>query len=424
MAAVIAVAFGAGYWGTKASGGSRGSDGGFHNRSSISSDKASAESGSRKFTGIPWQEAKARVIKRWEASPSVVLDFDLNEQTLRLLEKAPVAELEVWMRELRPMDHADWNENIPSLLRQMIIKVLVERSGVEFIRSLARNPVEDEGFDLDEIMHYWTEHDPLAVLEWLDGGNLPEAIAEDVDYHKEVALEKLSGKDPVEFERRLAAVDAEARESILETYAYRRGTSEHRAGLLERAAGSPHGEAMALYQGLLRRESKHDLRQAIATLQDLGVSTEDRATLDVRLVSGLMNDSRFDGLVEDKSPVLQSWIERNPERRVPSVILEEFNDWSMIDSERAVAWLAKLNSGFQHDDLAKRLVYERTRSEDVDLTELLGIAARIGDFNIRAEANRRIKKAWKPDDAAIVAEWEKNLPEKDRERLKRDVPGQ
>jgi hypothetical protein len=103
-------------------------------------------------------------------------------------------------------------------------------------------------------------------------------------------------------------------------------------------------------------------------------------------------------------------------------ILEEFNDWSLVDSERAVAWLAKLDSGFQYDALAMRLVYERTRSDEEDFEEIVGLAARIGDFNTRAEANRRIKKVWKPDDAAKVAEWEQNLPEEDQERLKRDFP--
>lgn len=423
MIAGIAAAFTGGYLMAKVSRSGMQDGSGLQEKTRSGLEVASRlDGGERINRDSSWQKTKARVFERWQASPSVLVDFDLLEETRRLLEKSPVADLEVWMRELRPLRYTDFDKDIPDLLRELILEVLVERGGGEFVRSLAENPLKDGNFDLYELMDHWIRHDPKTVLEWLDGGNLPEEIAEDLVDYKEDSIEELSGKDPVEFERRLATLDAETRESVLENYAYRMGTLEKRAGLLERAARSPHGEAMALYDGLLRREAADDPRIAINTLEELGVSTTDRATLDDRLVSGLMNVSSLNGTLQDKSPVLQSWIERNSERGIPSRILEEFNDWSLVDSERAVAWLAKLDSGFQYDALAMRLVYERTRSDEEDLEEIVGLAARIGDFNTRAEANRRIKKVWKPDEAAKVAEWEQNLPEEDQERLKRDFP--
>jgi hypothetical protein len=417
----MVAAFGLGFWVAQGSGGGNERRDGSWNGSNLRPDGDSREGGSSKaHRGKPWQDAKARVLQRWEASPAVLVDFDLREETLRLLEKTPVADLEVWMRELRPLVQTDYDKDIPALLREMIAKVLIERCGGEFVRSLDRNPLEDGDYDLEDLMNHWTRHDPIAVLEWLDEGNLPEEIEQDIESYMEDALVDLSGKDPEEFERRLSAMDSDTRESVLDDYAYRRASAEYRAELLERAARSPHGEALALYRGLTRREAANDLTRAIATLQEIGISAADRATMDDGLVSGFMDDS--DGLVEDTSRAMQGWVERNPERGAPGELLEAFGNWTQSHPEKAGDWVAKQPSGLQYDAFARQWIEERAHSRDRDLAQAIGIAARISDPDIRAEANRLMKEAWQPYDAATAAEWERNLPAGDRERLSRDLP--
>jgi hypothetical protein len=179
---------------------------------------------------------------------------------------------------------------------------------------------------------------------------------------------------------------------------------------------------MALYQGLIRREAANDLKRAIATLQEIGIPAADRATMDDGIVSWFMND--FDGLVEDKSLVMQGWMERNPERRVPGELLEAFGNWSQTHPGKAGAWVANQPAGLQYDAFARQFVEERVNTRDRHLAEVVAIAARINDPNIRAEANRLLKESWQPHDAAAAAEWEENLPAGDRERLTRDSPGE
>lgn len=419
--ACIAAAFGFGYLASHRSKSSRESSGDLQSDAGYGHEGVSSKGEDRDFNrNKSWSEVKTRVLDRWRASPSVVVDFDLHEETLRLLENTPVADLDGWMRELRPISDTDWDKDIPDLMREMIMKVLVKRCGSDFVRSLADHPLDDASFDLSDVMDYWLKHDPKTVLEWLESGNPPKEVADDFERYQEDAIQELPKKHPEEFERRIALMDAHSREIVLEWHSYRMGDTENRAGLLERAAKSPHGEAIALYDGLLRREAESNPRRAVATLQGLVVSEDDRGTLDDRLVSGAMTDLRLDASSEDRSPVLQGWVERNPNRRVPTKLLEEFGTWSQNDPERALAWVAKQASGFQYDAMAKQLFGNYAQTSEKNLTEWVDIASRIGDSDIRAEANRILKKEWETQNPKNIADWEKKRSAEDRERLSRE----
>lgn len=411
----IALAFALGFLVAKVSPDIREGKAGSRHESGTGSEYASVEPSTGKpLGGTAWQVAKAKVMERWERSPSAVLDFDLREETLRMLEKAPVKDLEVWMRELRPMIHTDWDKNIPSLLREMIIEVLVERRGAEFVRSLAADPIEDGDFVLEDVMDHWTRHDPLAVLQWLDGSDVQETITEGIDDYREDALLALSARDAVEFERRLATLDADEQESVLETYAYRMGSPENRKALLERAAGSSHREAMALWEGLLRREGAGDPALAYKTLAELDLSPADRAALDQSLVFWLMYPASFSSAEDDKGGVMQAWMERNPGELVPEGVRASFERWSQGSPGRAMAWVAGQPSGPRYDVFAAVLAGQRAREPEA----VAVIVERIGDTVLRSSIQRELKKTWQEQDPVAAAEWEKGLPEAERERLK------
>lgn len=369
-----------------------------------SQDAAGASGRGRVMAGKSWPDVKTRIRKRWEASPAVMVDFELREETRRLLENTPDGDLEAWLRELRSEYQVDDDKDIPLQLRRMILMVLAPRGAGPLIRSLVEHPTEDGEDDVGDAMSYWTKQDPAAVLAWLDG-DVPQLIKEDIDDHREDALVELAAKDPAEFEKRLAGVEPEMRESVLDYYACRRATAEERSGILERAARSPHGEAMALWQGLLRGEGSEDPERAYATLAELEISAANRAALDETLVWSLLGG--YYTSEEDRSGVMRGWVERNPGLLVSEDVLRSFKNWCDNDPERAVTWVAGQPSGPQRDAFA-RLLDLPARAKDYSL---------IGDPLSRGLLLGKLKKSWQAIDAAAADEWEKTLPVEDQERL-------
>jgi hypothetical protein len=359
-----------------------------------------------------WPEMKQRVVKRWEASPSVMLDFELRDETMRLLEKIPAADLDAWMRELRS-DEVGHEMDVPLQLREMVLEVLARRLGGSLIQSLAANPTVEVEEDMDHALDHWMEGDPAAALDWLSG-ELPEVIAEDSEWHRKEAFEFLAGKDPAEFERRLSMADEEMRKWVLEDYASRKGSVEGRGEVLARAEGSPHGEAMALWSGLLSREGTEDPVRAYETLKGLNLSPEDRAKLDEGLVYHLLYPTLYVTEKVDGGAVMDSWMERNPGDAVPKGIVDSFGRWGRNDAKGAIAWIEEQPAGPRHDLFAKVLIEQRIEEYDT----VVGMIARIGDADLRSEMQQRLKKSWQADDAAAAAEWERGLPEEDGERLR------
>lgn len=148
-------------------------------------DPEEVTEGSNMTEAGSWQETKEHVFKRWEASPSVIVDYRLREETRDLIGGTPEADLEAWFRELRP-DHDAEDE-----LREMIERVLVQRGADRFVRSLANHPPIGIDDALKETMRLWIEHDPASVKAWLDKDDLPPAVIEDRDDYLEDALDAL-----------------------------------------------------------------------------------------------------------------------------------------------------------------------------------------------------------------------------------------
>ena len=418
MVAGIAVAFASGHKAARSSAGTRDRDGALRRDAAPGFEGGFKESLTRDVAGArSWQEVKERVVKRWEASPGVTVDFELREETLTVLEKVPAADLEAWMRELRSVEWTDYDKDVPLQLREMALMVLARRGGGPFIDSLVKNPTENGDDDVRDALEYWTKHDPAAALDWLDG-EVPEEIKRRLDRYLEDAFEHLAGKDPAEFERRLAMEAAEVREELLESYASRTGSPEGRERLLARAAGGPHGEAMAIWEGLLRREGTEDPERAYAMLRELKLSQEDRAELDESLVFHLLYPNFSLPLqpteVIDRSDVMRAWAERNPGELVSESILRSFGRWSESDPERAAAWVAELPAGPRHEAFGKVLIGQQIENHEAFADKV----ARISDADIRRAMQRRLKESWQEKDPAKAAEWESGLPEEERERLK------
>lgn len=389
----------------------------------LRSEKATSPDESRQIlSGDAWKDAKGLLMKRWESSPGVLVDFDLREETRRLLEKVSNEDLEVWLRELRSdeMEDSDWD--IQLQMHEMVLMVLAPRAGGSLIRSLAEHREEGKEEDLEGAMEYWITHDPSAVLTWLDG-EVPEPIKESLDSYREDALEELAAKNPIEFEARLAQVDQETRESLLRDFAYRRANADQRAEILERATRSPHGDAMALWEGLIKAEVEVNPQLALATLSELKVSDSDRADLDDGLLWWSLRRDPYLSLCladEDRSGIMQGWYERNFDREVPFGVLETFEEWCQGQTGYAKQWVTNLPSGPHFDTFARSLIRKSAGKHELDYPAAAGMAAKIGDPDLRREVQEKLKKSWQAEDAAATTAWEQSLPATDRERLKQE----
>lgn len=418
LASGIAGAFGAGYLvakGFSASEGSSGIEGKKPGADVVAGDRWVQRAGG----GRTWPEEKARIFKLFEASPAMMVDYPMRAKAFRALGDIPLADLDTWMRELRPEPNADYDKDVNVMLREVILKELAERGGGDFIRSLAADPLADAEYDLSECVRHWIGHDPVGALEWLDGGNLPEEVREDVESYREDALGELAGQDPGEFERRLVAADSETRENVLEEYAFRRGDIENRAEILGRASRSSEGDAMALWEGLIRREVADDPERGYATLAELVISGKDRQRLDESVVISQMSEMSFHGSDKDRAEIMRGWADRNPGDEVSEGILRTIEGWLLQDFQTASKWLANQPSGSRYDKIVSLAIFNRIGRDGEDHRELAGIAVRIVDTDLRAEANRRLHEAWELSDTEAAAEWEKSLPADDRKRLSR-----
>lgn len=415
MVAGVVAAFAAGHQVARSSAENRESDGDARRDFTAGSSEGFLnEDGRHDAAGAKsWEAVKERIVKRWNASPGVTVDFELREETMRALEKTPVADIEAWRRELRPTQWTDDDKDVPYQLREMLLMVLARSGGGVFIDSLAENRTEDTGDDVREGVEHWTKHDPAAALDWLDG-KVPEEIERRLDSFREDAFEVLSGKDPAEFERRLAMEDAEIREELLDDYAARTGTPEGRKRLLVKAAGSPHGDAMAIWRGLLEREGLEDSKRAYATLAELEVSAEDREELDQGLVFELLYRRPFSTREVDGAAVMQAWVERNPGEMASDSILRSFGRWSESDPERAAAWVNEQPAGPRRETFGKTLDEQPVEDHQAFADKV----ARIGDADVRRAMQRRLKASWQEKDAEKAAEWERGLPEEEREGLR------
>lgn len=413
MVAGTALAFAAGHKAARSSAAQGDRDDGSRKRVTTGVQRHARGSTGRNAAGPrPWEKVKQRIVRRWEASPGVSVDFELREETMTVLEGVPAADLEDWMRTLQPTRWTDDDKDVPFQLRGMILMVLARREGAALMRSLVAAPTEEGYDDVIQALGQWTKHDPAAALEWLEG-EVPEEIARRLDMYRKDALEHLSGKDSAEFERRLAMEDADTRKELLEDCAQRAGGAEGRAGLLAMAARSSHGEAMAIWAGLLGREGTEDPARAYATLAELDLSPEDRAELDEGLVFQLLYPALWSPEEIGGGGVMQAWIERNPGESVPGSILRSFGRWSESAPERAAAWVAEQPAGPRHEAFGKALVEERVEDHET----FAGKVARIGDTTLRAAMLRRLKDSWDEKDSDAAAEWMQSLPEADRERL-------
>lgn len=142
----------------------------------------------------PWIEVKEKVRKNWEKSPGLLVDFELRDQTAKLLEDIPVPELEIWLRELRMNRESskDEDRDVTEQLHRMILEVLVPRGAGQFITSLAENLTGDGRWDLERAMDLWIRHDPGAAIKWLEG-DVPDSMKEDLEDYLEEARHELSG---------------------------------------------------------------------------------------------------------------------------------------------------------------------------------------------------------------------------------------
>ncbi|OYV04663.1 MAG: hypothetical protein CFE26_15695, partial [Verrucomicrobiales bacterium VVV1] len=234
------------------------------------------------------------------------------------------------------------------------------------------------------------------------------------------AIEELAAKNPIEYEAQLAGVDDETRERLLRHFGDRRANPEDRAGILERAARSSHGEAMALWEGLIRGEGEVNPQLALASLSELQVSDADRDKLDDRLLSTLLGDVFLGSIYladEDRSGFMQGWLERNSDRGVPIAVLSTFEDWSQGHTEHAVQWVSSLPSGPHFDVFPQPLIGKAAGSQGLDHPAAAGMAAKISDPALRLEAQRKLNESWQAEDVFAAAAWEQSLPAADRERL-------
>ncbi len=366
--------------------------------------------------GQAWKTRKEQLIQKWEVSPSVYYDFPLHEETRAILEKVPISELEKWFLEINSFLAHNDECGIKLKMQYMVFLVLAHRSPERLIQLLAVHSEEASNFSIEEALSIWIKKDPLSVLKWLENADIPEILREDVDDCVEEALVKLAVSDPAEFEKRIAKVTPEVRESILQDYAYETSVASGRAAILGRAASSDHAEAMALWKGLLLRESKIHPEKAYKTLNQLTISEVDRMTLDLKLVEWTMssNTDNSDRGVE----FMQTWLERNPQRSVPVVMLEFYIKWFGSDAHNACDWVAKRLSEERYNTFVKFVIEQRINDNDEDYPLFAKLADQITDSSTRTASLRLVKNSWHSKNPSAANEWQRTLSEEDQVALK------
>ncbi|MFK7852209.1 MAG: hypothetical protein AB8D78_14630 [Akkermansiaceae bacterium] len=163
----------------------------------------------------PWRKVLADLLDNWQSSPSVYFDYDLREKSQKVLKQIKVEDLATWVLEHISDDSIDENRDSASRLRDLVVLELTKRDGHQLVESLIKNPPKHAEDLIEEAVWHWTQHEPLAVLEWLDTN--PALKGQDsLTYYKDDALLKLASHSPNEFKKRLSTMDEEARQEILE----------------------------------------------------------------------------------------------------------------------------------------------------------------------------------------------------------------
>jgi len=359
-----------------------------------SGDWNSESGGAKKTSGeaaLSWDERKTMLFKRWKSSPCTSGDFELQEESRQFLDRVPVPDLEAWIRELPSTSNDE--TDIRPYLRRFILEALAPRAGGYLVKSLAVHP-PNQG-DMDDAraaLRSWLQSDPAAALAWMERGEVPASLKDEIEGARADARTSLDWKDPEAFEKRLAGLNEEDRLEALASFACEASFDpEKREVVLRRISTASPEDAKALRGPLLRTMGQENWRLAVGTMVSLPMPDEERADIDLSLTTEAAKIGQFFGPRPEQAEIMQGWLDRNPGEALPEKYLEVTEGWSSRDEEGYRSWLERQPAGKRRDILAAQLIRGNlANGNPSELEERVGL---IQDEALRAEVRQQVETA-------------------------------
>lgn len=349
---------------------------------------------------------KQKIKGLWMAAPENSINWELQNETHRLLAGLEPDELSAFFLELPPSGLSSY-----LFLRFEVAKAWALKDGPGAVMGCG------VGHRIDFLcriraMGAWGAKDPNGALAWLRSAEMP---AEPNGLRRSLRtnlLEDLAESNLGLVMEELGRLDPEERQALVPDLAAvaSKGNPEQLQKLLEMAReATPEGKMSDAEERLLRQTARTDpeaaLRQIEASSQ---LDAPERKRLDLAVLDAQA----------ERAPVaaLEQWLARNPgmeaipedaRRAVASALNEEEKEFS--------AWLEGMPAGNLRDDfyeLSIRALAERRRFD-----EALRFSGGISDPAIRADSLRALHSFWKTADPSGAAKWLQTLPTAERDLL-------
>ncbi|QJE94309.1 hypothetical protein [Luteolibacter luteus] len=350
-------------------------------------------------------EVKQKLKDLWRASPSSGLNWDLDQETHRMLATLAPEELEAFFKEL-----PNTGTGLPAhfMLRLEVLKAWAVKDGPAAIERCVSGGRMDF-FCRSLAIGAWGEADAEAALAWLKRDDLPESVVK----HRQMMLSNLvSNLSRSDFDRAakelsmLSEGDRDSMISRLVSEGFEQGAVID--GLLEMARrGVPEGKVSEADEEILSTEARRDPEAAVARLAALeNIDAGERARLDLVILNS----------ETDKGKAFQDWLARNPDlESIPEAAWSTLSIAITSDAGKVAEWLGKMPEGGFRDEFYERAIRGFASLRNFD--DAVHFSSRISDPAIRADALRALDAVWKSTDAGAAGEWRKSLPKADREAL-------
>jgi hypothetical protein len=359
-------------------------------------------------------EEVASVLRRLRAiaagSPNLMVDFEAEAQVDTILAKLSAGELAAIYAEIdAKISRGDFN-----------VRVLIQKTGLAWVAldptaamtaAAAKSPMSSQYY-ASSMFGEWAADSPEAAFAWLNGTELPAALAELKDEFRRAALMYLGERDfdlaTAEFLKmgEKKARWSDPRGGVLSDWAH---LYVDEPGMRERlvefakSTGKPEDYAK-LNDSLLRQWTQDDPLGMLDYLQGLkgylesdAVPAEKRPEVDATAVGAAIYR-------EYTRPALEWWMERySQSTATPQPMREAIGYWVHQRPGELQQWFAEQPESPQRDGLNAAAATSFTANSKFQ--EAAQRVEQITDPKIRQSAVERLNFVWAANDAQAAAAW-------------------
>ncbi|WP_035601755.1 hypothetical protein [Haloferula sp. BvORR071] len=345
---------------------------------------------------------KQRLKNLWLSTPENAINFELHNETHRLLAGLEASELSDFFGELPPPG------GLPAhvFFRLEVLKAWARKDGPAAVLNCASG-LNSDTYCRARAIGAWCDADPDAALAWLHSADLPSEpnlgrilranllgtlartdLARVID-----ELPRLDQRERLSIARDLVVMASDQKEQLEKLLAVAREST-------------PQGKMSAAEENLLLKTTKADPQ---AALDQLDSATHLDASERKRLDISVLDAHAYEAPV----PAFAQWLERNP--GMDSFPQEAHSTLSLAlanHTEAMSAWLEHMPTGQLRDSFYEHGVCAFAESGRFE--EALRFSSSIADPVMRDDSLRAMHAFWKTIDAAGAREWIQSLPSTDR----------